>query len=47
MTRWEYITVTLSGYEYEKVRQLNRLWDSGWELVSRKGDYCTFKRKVE
>lgn len=47
MTRWEYITVTLRGYEYEKVRQLNRLGNDGWELVSRKGDYCTLKRKVE
>ena len=47
MARFEYKTVTLGGYEYEKVKQLNRYGQCGWELVKRDGDYCTFKRKID
>lgn len=45
MEKYEYTTAILGGYEYEKVAQLNRYGNAGWELVRREGNYCTFKRK--
>ena len=41
MTQWEYLVLTLRGYKYEKEAGYQ-----GWELVSREGDECTFKRPL-
>ena len=47
MVKWEYLVLQLRGYEYEKEETLQRAGYQGWELVSREGDKCTFKRPVE
>lgn len=44
--KWEYLVLTLRGYGYEKEETMRRAGLQGWELVSREGDVCTFKRPL-